>query len=595
MKMNKNNLNGSKNSTNSNIENVISKLIKKYPNDYEEAFKEDDSYLALYHLSDVRKNLVRWYPFKANSSILEVSGELGALTDELCKKCLNVTTIASSKKHESIILERNKSFNNLKVIVGKFADINFDTKYDYILLNGSFEFSYMYVKGDNPYIEFLNKLKSLLKKDGKILISTDNRFGIKYWCGASYPHTGRSFDGLNNQLNDAKSKSFNKDELSKIFDECGLKYQFYYLFPDYRFPKVIYSDSFDVFVDYEPYYSTNAELILNEKKLYKEFFNNKCLDVFANSFFIELSTNKIQPKIDFVKFNNDYRKKEYDIFTYKVGNKVTKKCSNDLAFNHMLTMKNIYNICTKEKINIVKTLFNKSESKCDFVKSNTMLNYLSENKDNIELVQSMFDKIYNILIKMEKSNSSDATIFDTYNVDVDDEYKKQLHFIKNGLIDFIPGNILYKNNECTIYDQEWFEENVPIEYILYRGMKDFFLSHKVSEEVFIKLYIKYNINIDLFDKLEAQFYKKVFKDSSSVHTKYCLNYVTINPSELYNENIMLKNEVNTLSNKIVKDKNDNDEKEKEFHRIINEKDELINSILNSKWWKLKKIILFWKK
>ena len=43
---------------------------------------------------------------------------------------------------------------------------------------------------------------------------------------------------------------------------------------------------------------------------------------FANSYFLELS-NIVTPKqIEFVKYNNDYRKKEYDIFTYLKDNEV---------------------------------------------------------------------------------------------------------------------------------------------------------------------------------------------------------------------------------------------------------------------------------
>ena len=45
------------------IENKIIEYIKKYPNDYEQAFKKDVSWPVLYHLSDVRKNVINWYPY----------------------------------------------------------------------------------------------------------------------------------------------------------------------------------------------------------------------------------------------------------------------------------------------------------------------------------------------------------------------------------------------------------------------------------------------------------------------------------------------------------------------------------------------------
>ena len=38
--------------------------------------------------------------------------------------------------------------------------------------------------GVNPFENFLKKIKSLLKPDGKLIVAIENKYGLKYWCGA---------------------------------------------------------------------------------------------------------------------------------------------------------------------------------------------------------------------------------------------------------------------------------------------------------------------------------------------------------------------------------------------------------------------------
>lgn len=39
----------------------------------------------------------------------------------------------------------------------------------------------------------LNMLKPFLKENGKVLLAIENKFGLKYWCGAAEDHTGIPF------------------------------------------------------------------------------------------------------------------------------------------------------------------------------------------------------------------------------------------------------------------------------------------------------------------------------------------------------------------------------------------------------------------
>ena len=156
-------------------------------------------------------------------------------------------------------------------------DIEFEKKFDYITLIGVLEYQGTYTETTNPYKDFLVKIKQLLKPDGKLLVAIENQYGLKYWCGTPEDHVEIPFEGIN-QYKDVERgvRTFSKKALDILLRESGfLNTYFYYPFPDYKLPTVIYSQ--DVLpskkdtVNSENFrgYSSAGEntLIANEKNL----------------------------------------------------------------------------------------------------------------------------------------------------------------------------------------------------------------------------------------------------------------------------------------------------------------------------------------
>ena len=82
-------------------------------------------------------------------------------------------------------------------------------------------------------------------------------------------------------------------------------------------------------------------------------------------------------------------------------------------------------------------------------------------------------EILDKLLENKKDNTNfdiKNTVFEKYNVEISNELKEKLHFTKNGILDLIFQNCLVKGNKIFAYDQEWYEENVPVEFILYRAI-----------------------------------------------------------------------------------------------------------------------------
>lgn len=195
-----------------------------------------------YSVVDIRENILNWYPFKKNCTILEIGGGLGSITGCLCQKAKKVVSCEYSKRRAEVLYYRHKDKKNLSVFAGNFKKIKFTEKFDYIVLIGVFEYSKRFYKTSNPFTDFLNDMKKVLKPDGVILIGIENRYGLKYFAGATEEHYGIKYKGQYG-YDDVGIQTFGKEELVDIVKKvCFKNYKFYYTYPDYKMPYVIYTD-----------------------------------------------------------------------------------------------------------------------------------------------------------------------------------------------------------------------------------------------------------------------------------------------------------------------------------------------------------------
>ena len=125
------------------------------------ATTKDNPYF-FYTVTPIRENIINWYDFKKDATILEVGGGLGAITGELCKKAKRVVSNEYSKRRAENIYYRHKECENLDVVVGNLNKIQFNEKFDYIVLIGVFEYAKRFCKTQKPFHYFLNNLKKLL-------------------------------------------------------------------------------------------------------------------------------------------------------------------------------------------------------------------------------------------------------------------------------------------------------------------------------------------------------------------------------------------------------------------------------------------------
>lgn len=273
-------------------EDELLEIVRKYnEKEYNQIIEERKSWSILYHLSDIRGNIVQWIPFSKTDTVLEVGAGCGAITGVLARKAGKVDCIELSQKRSIVNAERNKNYDNVDIHVGNFQDIEkkLTEKYDYITLIGVYEYAASYIKSDSPYIEFLNIISKHLKENGKIIIAIENKFGLKYWAGCKEDHVGTYFSGLEGYIGVDNVKTFSKNGLIKLCKESGLNdIKFYYPYPDYKFPLSIYSDEFlpgkDELVNNFNNFDNDRMVLFDEAQVFNSLIEDGMFDIFSNSY-----------------------------------------------------------------------------------------------------------------------------------------------------------------------------------------------------------------------------------------------------------------------------------------------------------------------
>ena len=273
------------------VEDQILQTVRE-KNDYEEEVLADGcSWPMLYHLSPVRENLLEWYDFGEGKTLLEIGSGCGAVSGLFCRKLARVVAIDLSRKRSLINATRNKNHDNLEILVGNFEDIQTDEKFDFVTLIGVLEYSIYYINSPDPFTDMLKKAREYLKPGGRLIIAIENKYGIKYWAGATEDHTGRLFDGIQGYRGVDRVRTFSKEGLEDLIRAAGFTEQeFYYPLPDYKMPLAVYSEhflprSYPVFGN-SPNYDRDRYEIFNEEKVMNELIRDGRFEEFANSFLV---------------------------------------------------------------------------------------------------------------------------------------------------------------------------------------------------------------------------------------------------------------------------------------------------------------------
>ncbi|MCM1157852.1 MAG: class I SAM-dependent methyltransferase [Bacteroidales bacterium] len=507
------------------IEDVLLDVVKR--GEQQKILYSDNRWPILYHLSDIRENLLEWYPFREDANILEIGSGCGALTGLFSRKVRHVTCIELSKKRSLINAYRNQDCANVEIFLGNFQDIEVKEKYDYITLIGVWEYSGLYVSSKEPYKEMLKKVQGLLKDEGKIIIAIENKMGLKYWNGAVEDHTGNLYDGLNDYANtDQMVRTFSKPEIEDIFQDVGIdRYSFYYPMPDYKIPEKIYSDCFlpvpGMERNYGKDYGGNRIYQFNDAIISDQVSKDGMFSYFANSFLIITGEDKVEKH--FAKYGR-CRKEEFrvktELFEKDNCRYIKKQALNEQAKQHILCLKENerkWKSCLPN-LHYLEGYIDGEDYVTPFIDGEDLEVYFYRYRNDIELFIEKF------CYYKEKYLLPDNQKFDVFHVTEDfisifgDLYPQNQRTLNCTNIDLIFSNLkLATNGELYCFDYEWvFDFPIPYDYVIWRSAmqlysqyRAYLMKHMTIDEFLVRAGIEKK-DLSIYMKMEQHFSEYVF-------------------------------------------------------------------------------------
>ncbi len=403
--------------------------------------------------SELRKGAIVWYSFKKNSRLLFV---------------LNSKDYADMD-YRSLMSEYFQERSVEVTFVSAEDLIAIDTVasgLDYVLGLSVLETAV------EP-VHLLEKMYQALSETGRILLGTDNRLGIRYFCGARDPFTGRSFDGIENYYKMTGAdrayitgRCYSRDELVSMLKAAGMhNRKFYAAMPTLQETQLVYAENYlpqeELAIRYFPMYDYPDSVFLNEEYLYTDLANNGLFHAMANSYIIECSRDGVFDDTIHATLSLD-RGREDSLATVikeSDGSRCVEKrhiySEGSLKAEKMMEAAEYLR---DRGINVVEAAIFDGVYRMPYINAPIAMNYLYElaKRDKDAFIVEL-DKLVDIILSSSAHVSEDAG--DGMGVT-----------LERGYIDLVPLNCFYADGKYLFYDQEFYYENYPANVIIYRTL-----------------------------------------------------------------------------------------------------------------------------
>lgn len=475
--------------TDGEIENELFEMIKSGA-DHRSIINGDSRWPVYYHLTDVRRNILEWFPFREDASVLEIGAGCGAVTGLLTERCRRVVSVELSKKRAEINAARYPDADNLEIIIGNFEDIETDEKFDYVTLIGVLEYAGSFIDSENPYDDFLSKIRTYLKPGGSLIIAIENKLGLKYFAGAAEDHTGEMMDGIEGYPGNSSIRTLGRRELRELLNDNGYKdVYFYYPHPDYKLPETIYSEGMlpesGSMLQRSPNYDRSRVVSFNETLAYEQIIRNRMYEDTANSFLVVCGAQ--EERILFSSYSRK-RKKEFQLETKILPNRVVKRALFREGLSHLSAMAEFHSnganhLLCNEVLSAAAVIERKEGEVCFELVDGTSVNtrvldcfFRGDKEAFIDEINKYASLLREGIFSQEDLSLRQGEEWLTKGVDTE-IIGNSGRFMKRSLLDGVFSNVIYIEGGAVLIDQEWIlESSLPVDFMIFRGIYYFYRS-----------------------------------------------------------------------------------------------------------------------
>ena len=469
----------------------------------------------------MRKAVLCWYEFEPKSKVLFVT----------CSELVGD------------VLDDNEDIHIYKASVEEAASKEFHEKFqgffEYVVVIRALE------KVEKP-IQILKQWMRILKPAGRLLIGSDNRLGLKFFCGERDPFTGNVFDGIesyktskgSNIDNFFSGRCYAKHEWKEILKAANINnYKFYSVFPNLESTQLVYSENYlpneNLSIRYMPRYRDPSTVFLNEECLLSGISQSELFHLLANAFIIECSKDSLFSDIKHVTISMNRGVELACMTKIKENNTVEKQAVFKKGIENIMQLDKNMKDLAEHGVGVVGGKLVNHKYCMPYVSALTGNEYMhSQLYESTERFIELMDYFREIILKSSEYYE-------------DDEYGA---ILKKGYIDLVPLNSFWIDNQFVFFDQEFCIDNLPANVILYRTIiivydQDPKMNELLPIDFFWKRY-GMEKHMDYWIKLESDFLsqlrnqeKMIMYDNSSMRNNSIASYIrdSINSADFYEE------------------------------------------------------------
>lgn len=400
-------------------------------------------------LRGIRAGLVGWYDFTPDSRVLC----MGAHKDAVAGYLRDVGLLVECADIADVLCE--------SWLRGK------DCAYDYVISVGDLE------RTEVPK-ELLVAWKNVLKPDGRLLFAVNNRLGLRYFCGDRDPYTRHNFDGIENYRRiygekdaDFVGRMYARDEIGSMLKESGWsRFRVYSVLSDLDNPAFIFAEDFlpneDMVNRLFPTYNSPDTVFMEEEYLYSSLIDNGLFHAMANAYLVECVPSGEFSDVLHVTVSME-RGRDNALFTViRNSGTVEKRAAFIQGGKRLMQLAENIAALKAHGIPVVEGQLQGNSFVMPHVCNKVGQLYL---KELFYLNQEKF--------LCEMDNLRDM-ILQSSEIISPDKGDGEGAMLSRGYWDMVPLNSFFVDGKPLFFDQEFYMEPCPANYVIYRMVATFY-------------------------------------------------------------------------------------------------------------------------
>ncbi len=469
-------------------------------------------------IQEFPKGLIKWYEFHKGRKALYVTGGIEAcepLADALKESGLEVHTLHVASLDEPMADDRKRA----------------ESAYDYIVMAGALERSH------DPEA-LLCTLREMLHPKGTLLVGTDNRLGIRYFCGDRDVFTERSFDSIENyaRINmtdrgQMGGRAYARAELAQMLEKAGFSgHRFYSVLPELSKPQVLYAEDYlpeeELEVRIFPQYNYPDTVFLEEERLYTTLIQNGLFHAMANGYLIECPLDGSYANVRQVTVSMERGRENAMLTVIRRDDRVEKRPVYEEGYKKLECLMENTRDLQKHGVKMVDAKLEKEAFVMPYVQGEPVTDYFRKLlcKDTPLFLKEL-DRFWTLICHSSEQVPYEEVNWEQFEPNwekrkADDPNKdrwRKIAFgseqekenlgiiLRRGYMDLISLNCFFIDGDFVFYDQELYVENLPAKAILQRTIYSIYRGNTQMEAVLPQKQLQERYHLNEYLRLWNQF------------------------------------------------------------------------------------------